>query len=169
VHPLSSSCTSSGEISDRCHASVHWGFAKAASLPAFCFACFLVVLESLPRKTREKKGMFAFMWCQMQIRVNAGTARALGVTQASERNGTGSEDQNNVEKSWTHLYWTKGGRGGNENRLRIREKGGKHRAEKYSQFYNVKPTKGRTESAGYHLGGGRGRKERETTAGIHNR
>jgi hypothetical protein len=55
VHPLNSSCTSSAEISVRCHASVHWGFAGAAL--AFCLACLLAALDSLLQNAREKKGI----------------------------------------------------------------------------------------------------------------
>lgn len=59
VHPRSSSCTSSGLTSVRSHASVHWGFWGASCSAAFSFACFLAALESLLRKTFEKKGILA--------------------------------------------------------------------------------------------------------------
>lgn len=51
------SATSSGAISDRNQASVHLGLAGVGSTMAVGLVCFLVALESLPRKTREKKGI----------------------------------------------------------------------------------------------------------------
>jgi hypothetical protein len=42
----------------RCQASVHLGLAGVVSVVVVGFECFLVALESLPRKTREKKGIF---------------------------------------------------------------------------------------------------------------
>lgn len=56
--PRMSSCTSSGATSVRCHASVHLGFAGTCWTTAVGLDCFLVALESLLRKTREKKGIF---------------------------------------------------------------------------------------------------------------
>lgn len=57
AQPRMSSCTSSGATSVRCHASVHLGFAGVRSVVAAGLACFLVALESLLRKTREKNGI----------------------------------------------------------------------------------------------------------------
>lgn len=59
AQPRMRSCTSSGAISVRCHASVHLGFAGTGSTAAVGLACFLVALESLLRKTREKNDIFA--------------------------------------------------------------------------------------------------------------
>lgn len=58
VHPRRSSCTSSGATSVRCHASVQIGFGGAWSSITGAFGAFFVILlESLLRKTRVKKGI----------------------------------------------------------------------------------------------------------------
>jgi hypothetical protein len=57
THPRTRSWTSSGATSVRCHASVHLGFAGAVLTGAVGLTCFFVAVESLPRKTREKKDM----------------------------------------------------------------------------------------------------------------
>lgn len=61
------SCTSSGATSVRCQASVHFGFAGAGSAAAAGLVCFLVVWESLLRKTREKNDMFRRIRATAQI------------------------------------------------------------------------------------------------------
>lgn len=69
VHPRSSSCTSSGATSVRVYASVHGGLAGASSAVVFFAAFLLLELDSLPRKTREKKGIFDsnFLSCSESI------------------------------------------------------------------------------------------------------
>lgn len=57
VHPRSSSCTSSGATSVRCHASVQDGFAGVVSSKTGFLVVFFAAPESLPRKTRVKKGI----------------------------------------------------------------------------------------------------------------
>lgn len=57
VHPRSSSCTSSGATSVRCHASVQFGLAGVVSSTTGVLVVFFAAPESLPRKTRVKKGI----------------------------------------------------------------------------------------------------------------
>lgn len=57
VHPRSSSCTSSGATSVRCHASVQFGLAGVVSSTTGVLVVFFAAPESLPRKNRVKKGI----------------------------------------------------------------------------------------------------------------
>ena len=57
VHPRRSSCTSSGATSVRCHASDQDGFAGVVSSTTGILVVFFAAPESLPRKTRVKKGI----------------------------------------------------------------------------------------------------------------
>lgn len=76
TQPRTRSWTSSGATSVRCHASVHLGFAGVVSTVVVGFGCFLVV-ESLPRKTREKKDMTE-MRCELTLRVRNPTVGEIG-------------------------------------------------------------------------------------------
>lgn len=71
AQPRMRSCTSSGATSVRCQASVHFGFAGTGFAVVAGLACFLVAVESLPRKTREKNGIpkiHATAWNQLEGR-----------------------------------------------------------------------------------------------------
>lgn len=68
VQPRSRSCTSSGATSVRCQASVQEGVGGVGSCSmAGDLAAFLAALESLPRKTRVKKGILGVVWPESQI------------------------------------------------------------------------------------------------------